>query len=202
MTHVHGSTTVGWLLVALCAVTGLACALRARGARGRLRAAAASEALMGFAMAAMALPSADGPAVPPGWLLPLFCLAAGGELALAGGGRRHLPSAAHHLHHLLGATAMAYLAWRMAGSAPSGAAAGGALADVLTGVPAAYFAAYVLGAGALLLSGRGVAGAAGTPYPPGPVARPRTPRIRELPDLPGACRVAMGTGMLAMLLTM
>jgi hypothetical protein len=136
---------------------------------------------------------------------------------------------AHHLHHFVGALAMIYMALAMPGAhgaagghGPGGAAVSGV--PLLTGVLLVYYAGYVLRTGLLLLpegpgrdhaerdhvervredrdrvSGgpfRSDRGTGGDLRPHGGGAGPR-----DLPGLAPACRVAMATGMLAMLLTL
>ncbi|QPP09973.1 DUF5134 domain-containing protein [Streptomyces bathyalis] len=202
----HGSATVGWLLTALCAFVACVCLLRARGAGGMRRRTATSEALMGLGMAAMALPGSASAVLPPLVLLVLFGVVAVRELALLLEARRAPLSSGpghgraehvHHLHHLVGALAMIYMALAMPGT--HGAAPGNHTAAAASGLPLLtgalliYYAVYVLRTGALLLPApAGGALAAGAP---GDACA-----ARERPELATACRVAMGTGMLAMLL--
>ncbi|AYG84331.1 hypothetical protein DWB77_06544 [Streptomyces hundungensis] len=186
----HGPVLPGWLLVALCAATGSYCLLRMRSGSARARRAAGGEAVMGFGMAAMAVPAAF--LAPPPWMLTGYAVVFGGAalraLWLAWGG-------AHHLHHVVGSLAMVYMALAMtppAGGAGAqaghaGHAAGGV--PLLTGVLLVYFAGYVLSTGARLLPGA-AAGAPGATLTWG--ARP---------ELALACRLSMGIAMLAMLVT-
>jgi hypothetical protein len=93
--------------------------------------------------------------------------------------------------------------------AHTGAAAAAGL-PVLTGVLLAYFAVYVLWAGPRVLPSPaqavvagGGGGRGGTAGGVGPLSRDRAARavaVRDLPGLAAACRLSMGTGMLAMLL--
>lgn len=203
----HGSATVGWLLTALCAFVACVCLLRARGAGGMQRRTARSEALMGLGMAAMALPGSVSAVLPPLALLVLFGVVAVRELApLLEVRRAPMPSGpghrraehVHQLHHLVGALAMIYMALAMPGT--HGAAPGNHTAAAASGLPLLtgalliYYAVYVLRTGALLLPAPAgdAAPAAGTAG--GDCA------ARDRPELAAACRVAMGTGMLAMLL--
>ncbi|MGW0475386.1 DUF5134 domain-containing protein, partial [Streptomyces coeruleorubidus] len=71
----HGPASSGWLLVALCAVTGAYCLARMRGGAGEERGAAGGEALMGFGMAAMAVPAAVF--TPPSWAWPVYVVVFG-----------------------------------------------------------------------------------------------------------------------------
>lgn len=89
----HAPLLVSWLLVALCAASGAYCVLRARSRTPERRATARGEALMGFGMAAMAVPAAV--IAPPGWVWTAYAavfatgaLAAGGAMAL----RRGVPA--------------------------------------------------------------------------------------------------------------
>ncbi|MCQ9131311.1 DUF5134 domain-containing protein [Streptomyces hilarionis] len=183
----HGPASPGWLLVALCAATGAYCLLRMRSGVEEQRSAAGGEALMGFGMAAMAVP----PAVftPPGWAWPVYAAVFGAAALRALWSAR---AGAHHLHHLVGAGAMVYMAAVMAGTPAHahghGHGHGGAGVPLLTGVLLAYFTAYVLLAGARLLPAAAAGGAA--------VA------WGDRPEVARACRLSMGIGMLAMLLTM
>ncbi|MYV65506.1 DUF5134 domain-containing protein, partial [Streptomyces sp. SID2131] len=77
----HGPALSGWLLVALCAVTGVYCLLRMRACAGEERRAAGGEAVMGFGMAFMALPAAV--LTPPGWSWAVYA-AVFGATALHG----------------------------------------------------------------------------------------------------------------------
>ncbi|WP_314173518.1 DUF5134 domain-containing protein [Streptomyces winkii] len=134
----------------------------------------------------------------------------------------------HHLHHLVGAAAMIYMSLAMAASHGAGtgtgtgghAAAGsaGAGLPLLTGALLVYYAVYVLRTGMSLLPAPASTGAAPggtgtvgcrTARGPGagpagepPAGWPGDCAVRDLPGLAAACRVAMATGMLAMLLMM
>ncbi|MEU9093561.1 DUF5134 domain-containing protein [Streptomyces sp. NPDC048428] len=195
----HGPAMSGWLLMALCAVTGAYCLLRARGRSGEERRTARAEALMGFGMAAMAVPAAV--VAPPAWgwasYTVLFGIAALRALWFS---RR----SGHHLHHLVGSSAMVYMSVVMARSGGAGhgghashamAAAGGV--PLLTGLLLAYYAAYVLRSGARLIpvpaTTAGGGAMAGGPPSGGWGARP---------ELALACRLTMGIAMFAMLLTL
>ncbi|MFH9959441.1 DUF5134 domain-containing protein [Streptomyces roseolus] len=200
----HGPALSGWLLVALCAVVGAYCALRTRASAGEERRSARAEAVMGFGMAAMALP----PAVltPPSWswagYAALFGAAAAADLVAA---RRD----AHRLHHAVGSLAMVYMALTMAPSAATGAqgvhaahgagAAGGI--PLLTGGLLLYYAVYVLRSGARLVPagpparGGRATGGAGRPGGGGTGWANR-------PELTLACRLSMGLATLAMLCTL
>ncbi|MFJ3903099.1 DUF5134 domain-containing protein [Streptomyces sp. NPDC090025] len=186
----HGTALSGWLLVALCAASGAYCLLRLRTAEGPERTAAGSEAVMGFGMAAMAVPAAA--LTPPEWSWPLYAAVFG--LAAAHGLLAAVRHGGHHLHHLVGSLAMLYMAVTMAATPAAGTgghaghgtdAVGGGIA-VLTGVLLAYFGVYVLRSGARLVpvpaGGPGVVTAAG--------------------ELTRVCRLSMALAMLAMLLTL
>ncbi|WP_094191932.1 DUF5134 domain-containing protein [Streptomyces katrae] len=146
----HGSATPlsasAWLLVLLCAVSGAYCLLRARRADRRARGMAAGEAVMGFGMAAMAVPSGTGPWGPQ-ILLAVCCGASVHALWLLRGG-------VHHAHHLVGTLSMVYMAVAM--TAGSGHGHGQAGLPVVTGVLLLYYAGYVLLGGARLVTAGGV----------------------------------------------
>ncbi|MFF2074368.1 DUF5134 domain-containing protein [Kitasatospora sp. NPDC058162] len=187
----HGPTLVNWLLALLTATAGAYCLTRLRqspcapAAPGPhrphpalARESDAAEALMGLGMAAMAVTGATVPAAV--WAC-LFGLPAAVFLLAA----LHTPSGrAHRLHHAVGALAMTYLALAMTAS-PAGHHHAAALgAPLLTGALLLYFGGYALWTGARLLR-----------TPAGTLALGTT-------GLPRACRLAMGIGMFAMLLTM
>ncbi|WP_406099191.1 DUF5134 domain-containing protein [Streptomyces sp. NBC_01013] len=205
----HGPAMSGWLLMALCAVTGAYCLLRARCGSGEERRTAHAEALMGFAMAAMAVPAAA--VAPPAWgwasYTVLFGVAALRALWFSRRG-------SHHLHHLVGSSAMVYMSVVMArsGGAGHGAHAPHAMTvaggvPLLTGLLLAYYAAYVLRSGARLIpaatagDGGGAAAVAtvtGGAATGGAVGGDWGAR----PELAMACRLTMGIAMFAMLLTL
>ncbi|RZB19925.1 DUF5134 domain-containing protein [Streptomyces sp. F001] len=183
----HGPAASGWLLVALCAVTGAYCLLRLRSTVEEQRRAAGDEALMGFGMAAMAVPTAVY--TPPAWAWPAFAVLFGAAALRALWAAR---GGARHLHHLVGASAMVYMAVVMAGTpndAP-GHGPGGAGLPLLTGLLLLYFTGYVLLGGVRLIPAPAVAGA------------PRTAGWGDRPELARACRLSMGIAMVAMLLTL
>ncbi|MFD3755556.1 DUF5134 domain-containing protein [Streptomyces sp. NPDC058622] len=189
-----------WLLVLLCAASGAYCLVRAGRAARPARGAAAGEAVMGLGMALMAVPVGTGAWGPP-LLLAVFCAAAAHALWLLRGG-------AHHAHHLVGSLAMAYMALAMTAGDP-GPGHGGGHGDgtglpLVTGALLLYFAGYVLLGGARLVTGGNGAGgdgggAGGAGRGGAARAAPAPPRSAELVR---ACRLAMGIGMLAMLLSM
>lgn len=208
----HGGALAGWLLMALCAVSGAYCLLRTRTGTPQERQTARGEALMGFGMAAMALPAAVLTLPEWSWAVygAVFGAAALRALWAARGG------AHHHLHHLVGSLAMVYMAVTMApgaagagagGHAGHGAAAGGAGGvPLLTGVLLVYYALYVLrSAGHLIPAGTGVASFAGGSAEGvvrgggGGVVSGAAGGGAELTM---ACRLTMGIAMFAMLLTL
>lgn len=106
----HGPAMSGWLLMALCALTGGYCLLRTRAGTGEERRTARAEALMGFGMAAMAVPAAV--VAPPAWAWAVYAALFGvAALRALWFSRR----SGHHLHHLVGSSAMVYMAVAMAG---------------------------------------------------------------------------------------
>ncbi|MBO7940286.1 DUF5134 domain-containing protein [Streptomyces antibioticus] len=197
----HGPASPGWLLVALCAATGAYCLLRMRSAVEEQRRAAGGEALMGFGMAAMAIPAAVF--TPPGWAWPVYAAVFGAAALRALWALWASRARPHHLHHLVGASAMVYMAAVMAGSpaSASGHAHGhaGAGVPLLTGVLLLYFTGYVLVAGARLLPVQ-----VPVAVPAGAVGSRSGSGVAwgDRPELARACRLSMGIGMLAMLLTM
>ncbi|MFK0049362.1 DUF5134 domain-containing protein [Streptomyces sp. NPDC090741] len=168
-----------WLLVLLCAVSGAYCLWRVRRSQREARGGAAGEALMAFGMAVMAVPSGIGP-WGPGILLAVFCGAALHALWLLRGG-------VHHAHHLVGSLAMGYMALTMADGHGHGRSGG---LPLVTGALLLYFAGYVLLGGARLVT----AGGGAQPVTGGPPVKAA--------ELTRACRLAMGMGMLAMLLSL
>ncbi|MFG3370476.1 DUF5134 domain-containing protein [Streptomyces sp. NPDC048156] len=184
----HGPGSAAWLLVALCAATGAYCLLRMRSRVEEQRRTAGGEALMGFGMALMAIPAAA--VTPPRAAWVAYALVFGAAALRTLWAAR---SGTHHLHHLVGAFAMAYMAVAMA-AAPSGHAGhGGAGTPLVTGLLLLYFAGYVLWSGARLVPVAPVAATGGGPQVSG---------WGDRPELARACRLAMGIGMVAMLLTM
>nr|WP_203606193.1 DUF5134 domain-containing protein [Streptomyces sp. SID11385] len=176
------------MLVALCAATSAYCLLRMRAPGQGVRGTAGGEALMGLAMAVMAVPAAV--LRPPAWTWICYAVVFGAAALRALWAAR--AGSAHHVHHLVGTLAMVYMAWAMA-SAPAGHAGHGGApmsggVPLVTGLLLVYYAAYVLRTGARLVP-------AGGPQSPAPTHwTGRTEVVR-------ACRLAMATGMLAMLLT-
>nr|WP_202425221.1 DUF5134 domain-containing protein [Streptomyces sp. HUCO-GS316] len=179
---VHGPASPGWLLVALCAATGAYCLLRMRSSVEEQRRAAGGEALMGFGMAAMAVPATVF--TPPHWAWP-------GYMAVFGSAGVHSLWSAragpHHLHHLVGASAMVYMAVVMASSPGGHSGHGGSGVPLLTGVLLLYFVGYVLLSGVRLVPVAAWSGALGW---------------GDRPELARVCRLSMGIGMVTMLLTL
>ncbi|MFF1650805.1 DUF5134 domain-containing protein [Streptomyces sp. NPDC058240] len=194
----HGPAMSGWLLMALCATTGAYCLLRTRGESGEGRRTARAEALMGFGMAAMALPAAV--MTPPTWAWGVYAALFGAASLRALWFSRR---SRHHLHHLVGSSAMVYMALTMApggGSAHGGHTGHGAAATaggvpLLTGLLLAYYAVYVLRSGARLIPVAATTTAGGGGGPAGSAWAMR-------PELALACRLTMGMAMFAMLLTL
>ena len=185
----HGPVSAGWLLVALCAATGAYCLLRMRSGVEEQRRAAGGEALMGFGMAAMAVPAAVFS--PPRWAWPVYAAVFGAAALRALWATRRDP---HHLHHLVGTSAMVYMSLVMASVSGAHHVHGAAGAPPVTGVLLLYFAGYVLLSGARLVPAAG-------PVAPG-AAGPVAVRWGDRPELARACRLSMGIAMVAMLLTM
>ncbi|MEV5813528.1 DUF5134 domain-containing protein [Streptomyces mutabilis] len=193
----HGPASSGWLLVALCAATGAYCLLRMRSGVEEQRRAAGGEALMGFGMAAMAVPAAVF--TPPSWAWPAYAVVFGAAGLRALWAAR---SGRHHLHHLVGDAAMVYMALVMAGSPTHAHTHGPSGVPLLTGVLLLYFAGYVLLTGVRLLPVAVVAGG-GAAVGTGPEAGGGAAvGWGDRPELARACRLSMGIAMLAMLLTM
>lgn len=190
----HGPAVPGWLLVALCAASGAYCLVRMRSCAGEARRAAGGEAVMGFGMAAMAVPAAV--VAPPAWAWLVYAAVFGGAGLRVLWAARASPGGAggaHHLHHLIGSLAMVYMAWAMSPPVPGGhgghgAHSGAGGVPLLTGVLLVYFAVFVLRTGSRLVP---VPAAAGGP----------APAWGARPELALACRVSMGVAMLAMLVT-
>jgi hypothetical protein len=182
----HGPVSTAWLLVALSAVTGAYCLLRIRSGVAEQRRAAGGDALMGFGMAAMAVPTAVF--TPPGWAWPVYAAVFGAATLRALWAAR---DGLRHLHHLVGSAAMVYMAVAMAGAPPAAHHGHGTVGvPLLTGALLLYFTGYVLLSGARLVPAAVPAGGTG---PDG---------WGDRPELARACRLSMGIGMVAMLLAM
>ncbi|WP_069812182.1 DUF5134 domain-containing protein [Streptomyces sp. TP-A0874] len=185
----HGPPLVGWLLAAVCVLSGGYCLLRARAGAPAVRRGAGSEAVMALAMAAMAVPI--GAVAGADWLpLVLAVVFAGSAVREVSLLRSDRP---HHAHHAVGAVAMVHMALAMAGGAPGHHGHGlpdgtghTAVGSVLPAVLLLYFALAALRSGARLIPASGTGGAAA-----GWVGRP---------ELTTACRGAMDMAMFAMLL--
>jgi hypothetical protein len=179
---VHGPASLGWLLVALCAATGAYCLLRMRSSVEEQRRAAGGEALMGFGMAAMAVPATVF--TPPSWAWPACAVLFGTA------GLRALWTAragTGHLHHLVGTSAMVYMAAVMAASPGGHTGHNSSGVAPVTGALLLYFAGYVLLAGVRLIPATAGGGAVGW---------------GDRPELSRACRLSMGIAMVAMLLAL
>ncbi|MEU3427754.1 DUF5134 domain-containing protein [Streptomyces gardneri] len=197
----HGATLSGWLLVVLCAATGVYCLLRMRACAGEERRAAGGEALMGLGMAVMALPATV--VAQPGWSWAVYAAVFGGAalFGLAGAARR----GGHHLHHLVGSLAMLYMAVAMAAPVAQGAHSGHATGTaggipVLTGGLLLYYTVYVLRAGARLAPAPSALPKTG-PVPV-PVAGGPGPAWAHRPELTLVCRLSMALATVAMLVTL
>lgn len=200
----HGGAQAGWLLMALCAVSGAYCLLRARTGTPQERRTARSEAFMGLGMAAMAVPAAALP--PPDWAWAAYAALFGAAALRA---LRPALRGGHHLHHLVGSLAMVYMAVAMApGAAGSGGsqhtghgAAGAGGIPLLTGALLVYYVFYVLGSAGRLLPGAAPVPAGGA-GPGGHGAGDLGGGAGGRPEMATACRLTMGIGMFAMLLTL
>jgi len=182
---VHGPASPGWLLVALCAATGASCLLRMRSAVEEQRRSAGGEALMGFGMAAMAVPAAAFS--PPTWAWPGYAAVFGTAALRALWAAR---TNAHHLHHLVGASAMVYMAVVMAATPGHHAEHGGSGGvPLVTGVLLLYFTGFVLLSGVRLMPVVTTVGGGSVGW-------------GDRPELARACRLSMGIAMVAMLITL
>ncbi|MEU8827760.1 DUF5134 domain-containing protein [Streptomyces sp. NPDC048636] len=196
----HGPPLVGWLLVALCAASGTYCLVRMRGEPpGAGRRGAGAEALMGWGMAVMAVPSGaldPGPWAPPAFAAVFGVAAVGALLPVRGGAGW----SGHHLHHAIGALAMVYMALAMTAGTAHGHQHTGVTAQermaagvpLLTGALLAYFAVYVVRCGLRLVPLTDGGPDRGAP----PVSWSRRPELWH------ACRLSMAIGTFAMLLTL
>ncbi|MEV5128290.1 DUF5134 domain-containing protein [Streptomyces decoyicus] len=222
----HEPPLVGWLLVLLCAAAGVYCLGRARTGPAGDREDARGEGLMALGMAAMALPASA--VTPPEWSPWLFTalFGAAGVWALV---RRHLHHAVGTFAMAYMSLAMAVPsahmnpAGAMGAVGPTGSTgsmsptssmnsvssassmsamehAGPGGVPLLTGLLLAYFTVYVIAAGIRLVPAgvpTGVRAAESGPEGAGAQA----PGDAGPSGVLRACRVAMGIGMLAMLLT-
>ncbi|MER7112770.1 DUF5134 domain-containing protein [Streptomyces sp. NPDC000229] len=183
----HGPAMSGWLLVALCAGAGAYCLALTRRCTGAERRAALDEALMGFGMAAMAVPAAA--VAPPEWAWVLYAVVFGAASLRALWSVR--AGTGHHLHHLVGSLSMVYMAVAMAGGGAGAHGGHGAPGGVplVTGSLLAYYTVYVLATGVRLV-------------PAGPLSAAVSGRGGPWPEVALACRVSMGLAMVAMLVAM
>ena len=119
--------------------------------------------------------------------------------------------APRHLHHVVGALAMVYMATAMVAAPGGHAGHGGTGVPVVTGALLLYFAGHVLLSGARLAPvGAVAAGGEGAPGGGGDRAACRAAEPRpdgavgwaDRPELVLVCRLAMSMGMLAMLVLM
>ncbi|MCX4967843.1 DUF5134 domain-containing protein [Streptomyces sp. NBC_00654] len=212
----HGPALTGWLLMVLCGVTGAYCLLRTRSGGPQERSTARAEALMGFGMAAMAVPAAV--LTPPAWAWAVYAALFGGAALRAMWSVRR---GGHHLHHLVGSLAMVYMALMMAPGitwsgghaghgAPGPAAPEAGGIPLLTGALLVYYAFYVLRSAGRLIpvavpaGGTGGFGGAGGVGGAGPArgAGGTGGGWGDRPELTLACRLTMGMAMFAMLLTL
>jgi hypothetical protein len=177
------------LSVVLCGASGVYCLLRTRGRAGEERRTAGSEAVMGFGMAAMAIPAAV--LTPPAWSWALYAGVFGTAALRALFAFRR---GGHHGHHLVSSSAMVYMAVAMAFPA-SGAHGGHGTGGIplLTGLLLAYYTVYVLRSGARLVP---------VPLPTGGPAGFPPPAADAGPEFTRVCRLSMALAMLAMLLTL
>lgn len=180
--RVHGPASHGWPLVALCAATGAYCLLRMRSHVEEQRRSAGGEALMGFGMAAMAVPAAVF--TPPSWAWPVYAAVFGAAALHALWSARE---GAHHLHHLVGASAMVYMAVAMAAAPGGHGGHGDPGIPLVTGALLLYFTGYVLLSGVRLVPAADGGGGIGW---------------GDRPELARACRLSMGIAMVAMLLAL
>uniref|UniRef100_UPI002A83167D DUF5134 domain-containing protein n=1 Tax=Streptomyces sp. CRN 30 TaxID=3075613 RepID=UPI002A83167D len=96
-----------------------------------------------------------------------------------------------HLHHAVGALAMAYMAAVMAAAPGPHGGHGGSGAPLLTGALLLYFTGYVLWSGVRLVP---------VPVPAGGTAVAAAGSGRcDRPEVTRACRLSMGIAMLVML---
>ncbi|MEZ3180842.1 DUF5134 domain-containing protein [Streptomyces pimonensis] len=185
----YGPAPSGWLLVALCAANGAYCLLRMRSHVAEQRRAAGGEALMGFGMAVMAVPASVF--TPPAWAWPVLAAVFGSAGLQALWAAR---TGVRHLHHLVGAGAMVYMAVTMVASTSTSTGEGhghsGSDVPLLTGFLLLYFVAYVFATGVRLVPVTAVAGGG------------REAGWGDRPELARACRLSMGIAMVAMLLAM
>ncbi|WP_405659468.1 DUF5134 domain-containing protein [Streptomyces sp. NBC_01166] len=201
----HGPALSGWLLMVLCGATGAYCLLRTRDGTERERRSARAEALMGFGMAAMAVPAALLTLPEWTWLVYAVVFGAAALQAVV-----YARSGGHHLHHLVGSLAMVYMAVAMApgaahatggGHAGHGAGTAGGI-PVLTGALLVYYALYVLHSAGQLIPAPTPVGVTAGGGGGGHTGMTAAPPWGARPELALACRLTMGIAMFAMLLTL
>ncbi|MFC0598549.1 DUF5134 domain-containing protein [Streptomyces palmae] len=187
----HGPPLAGWLLVALGAATGTYCLAHWLTAPAGARWGAGSEALLGWGMALMAVPAGvldQHPWGPPLYAVVFGAAGAGALLPVCRGRpRRSRP------HHVVEAWTMAYMGAAMLQGSGAGHAGhpghpSAAGLPLLTGALLLYFTGYALRSGVRLVP-VAATGADSAAWP-------------RRPELTDACRLAMATGMCAMLLTL
>lgn len=207
-----GPPLVCWLLVLIGAATGVSCLLRsgAGAAPGsEERRVARAEGAKGLGMALMAVPGSVLDQRP--WGAPLFAVVFGAMALWSVALLRRGGHAAHHVHLSVGAASMVYMALATA-AAPGGTTMAGMRGmdsgrmgiPAVTGLLLGYFAVYTLWAGIRMLpapapgatpvgagGGNAVVGGSG-----------RGGGLLATPEVAAACRVSLGIGMFAMLLTM
>ncbi|MFF9914214.1 DUF5134 domain-containing protein [Streptomyces sp. NPDC013457] len=197
----HGPALSAWLMLTLCGASGAYCLLRARRCAGEERRTAAGEAVMGFGMAAMALPAAV--VTPPAWWWSVYAAVFGAAAVHA---LMSVRRGGHHLHHLVGSLAMVYMAWPVQGAAHGAhGSGGGGSAPAVTAALLLYYVAYVLRSGARLVP---VAASMGTPAVASATASTAlsaggpAPAWVVRPEFTLVCRLSMALAMLAMLVAL
>ncbi|MEU7034554.1 DUF5134 domain-containing protein [Streptomyces sp. NPDC046237] len=198
----HGPALSAWLLLTLCGASGAYCLLRARRCTGEERRTAAGEAVMGFGMAAMALPAAV--VTPPSWWWAVYAAVFGAAALHALVSVRR---GGHHLHHLVGSLAMVYMAWPVQGAAHGthGSGGGGGSVPLVTAALLMYYVAYVLRSGARLVPVTGSVAASMAAPVTASMALPAggtAPAWAVRPEFTLVCRLSMALAMLAMLVTL
>ncbi|MFD0144890.1 MULTISPECIES: DUF5134 domain-containing protein [unclassified Streptomyces] len=198
----HGPALSAWLMLTLCGASGAYCLLRARRCAGEERGAAAGEAVMGFGMAAMALPAAV--VTPPSWWWSVYAAVFGAAALHALVSVRR---GGHHLHHLVGSLAMVYMAWPVQGAAHGahGSGGGGGSAPLVTAVLLLYYVAYVLRSGARLVPvtvSTGAPAVASVTASTALSAGGPAPAWVVRPEFTLVCRLSMALAMLAMLVAL
>ncbi|WP_405775293.1 DUF5134 domain-containing protein [Streptomyces sp. NBC_01538] len=190
------SAEVGWLMSGLMAVVGIICLARlVRGGLGvprRERELDASEVVKSLGMAVMALPCGAGRSVPEQVWVAVY---GGAALWSAAAALRSAEHRGHRLHHGVGHAAMVYMAVAMAAPMASMSHMGPP-----PGLPWLTMGLLLFFAGSALVAGARLVGAsAGGRADPG---RPAAAGLLWGPEVPRACRIALGLGMVTMLLAM